>query len=133
MRSTPPPFLLLPAAAVLLFVACSESRSPTEPSAVPATPAATSTPTPAPGLPANLSGTVRSYGPLEPGTTVECQGASTTISSDGSYALSGLHSGPATATVTYTYVTKSGETVTETLTASLVLDPGSNTRDFLVY
>ena len=124
--------VLLPAA-VAVLLSCSDSGSPTEPSPVPGTPAATPAPTPLPGQPATLSGTVRSYGPLLPGTAVECEGASTTTASDGTYLLSGLRSGQATVTVTYSYVTTTGATATDTMTDPVSLEPGSNAHDFLVF
>lgn len=108
---------------VLALAACSETVSATEPS----------NPTPpAPAPAASMSGTVRSYGPLLPGTTLECQGKKATASADGTYALEGLEAGPATVRVTYAYETAAGAVVTDSENFDVVLAPGPNVKDFVV-
>lgn len=126
------PLPALLAAFALAGAACTESPSPTETSAVPPTPAAAPSPTQVPAGPASMSGRVISYGPLEPGVVVECQGRKATASGDGAYALDGLQAGPATARVTYGYASRNG-IVTDTAEFPVVLLPGANARDFLVF
>jgi hypothetical protein len=79
-----------------------------------------------------MTGRVISYGPLEPGVVVECQGKRTIASNDGAYSIDGLVSGPATARVTYAYGTRDG-VVTDTAEFPVVLLPGVNSEDFLVF
>lgn len=112
----------------LLGIACTETKTPTEPAVFAPTP----TPTPVTGEPASLSGKVWSYGPLEPGTTVECQGQKTTTATDGTYSLPSLRSGFAQVTVTYSYVYK-GAVVTDYMNPYVLLKPGPNTIDFLAF
>jgi hypothetical protein len=118
----------------LFGLACKEGKSPTEPAAIVATPTPgpAQTPTPVP-QPASMSGKVSSYGPLLSPTTVLCQGKLATAAADGSYSLSGLLSGQTMATVTYTYVTNSGVTATDSENFLFILNPGANTMDFRVY
>lgn len=124
---------LLLAVAACLVLACGDARSPVEPSSIPAAPTPAPTPTLVPGQPSVMTGVVRSYGPLEPGTTVECQGRSTTTTAEGAYTLTGLLSGPSRVVVTYTYATPADGFVTDRMDVDVILEPGSNIRDFLVY
>jgi len=120
------------AAIVFLAPACDKVKSPTEPVAAVAptqgptstpTPRATPTPTAIP-RPASLSGKVTKYsGPIV-GTKVECQGKSTTTSSDGTYAFTDLVSGP-------TLIRAYSPTEYEDRTVSLA--PGTNVADFFFY
>lgn len=126
------PLPALLAAFVLAGAACTESASPTETSAVPPTPAAVPSPTQVPAGPASMSGRVRSYGPLEPGVVVECQGRKVAAAGDGAYALDGLLSGRTTVRVTYGYATRDG-VVTDTAEFPVVLLQGHNSEDFLVF
>lgn len=126
------PLPALLAAFALAGPACTESPSPTETSAVRPTPAAVPSPTQVPVAPASMAGRVLSYGPLEPGVVVECQGRRTIASNDGAYSIDGLVSGPATAQVTYGYATREG-IVTDTADFPVVLRPGANSEDFLVF
>lgn len=126
------PLPALLAAFALACAACMESSTPTEPAAVRPTPAAAPTPTAVPAGPASMTGRVLSYGPLEPGVVVECQGRKATAAGDGAYVLDGLLSGPTTARVTYSYATRDG-IVTDTGEFPVVLLPGANTEDFLVF
>ena len=82
-------------ASALFGLACSDTRTPTEPVNRVFEP----TPTPAPA--ASLSGKVKwLYGDaIAAGLTVECQGRSTITSSDGTYSLTGLVSGKTTVDV----------------------------------
>jgi photosystem II stability/assembly factor-like uncharacterized protein len=84
--------------------------------------------------PASMSGKVRWYGGAPvPSATVSCQRQSATVAADGSYSLSGLHSGEEDATVEYSSVTDKGEMVTEQLLQRVTIRPGANTVDFWVY
>lgn len=126
------PVRVLLAALALCAVACADAPSPTEPPTVRPTPAAVPSPTPEPVGPASMTGRVLSYGPLEPGVVVECQGKKAAASNDGAYSLDGLVSGPTTVRVTYGYATRDG-VVTETAEFPVVLLPGANSEDFLVF
>jgi hypothetical protein len=106
---------------VVSLAACSERVSPTE----------SSSPTP-PAPAASMSGTIRSYGSIASGTTIECQGKKTTTSTDGAYALDGLEAGPTTVHIAYAYETPKG-LVTDAGDFDVVLDPGPNVKDFFVY
>ena len=113
-------------AAALFGLACSETRTPTEPAAfVAPTPA----PTPVPQA-ASMSGKVTwTYGDGGgiAGAPVSCQGRSTTTSSDGTYNLTGLMSGRTTVTVTMNY-----PPITP-VEFFVELKPGSNTVDLDLY
>ena len=124
--------LLLIAAGFVLAVGCTETKTPTEPASFVA-PTPTPSPTGIAGQPASLSGSVGSYGPLEPGTTVECQGKSTTTAADGTFILSGLLSGSTQVKVTYSYRTSSGVISAEDEIVTIVLQPGANTVTLTVY
>ena len=115
---------------VLFAVACTDVTTPSEPAAfVAPTPA----PTVAAGQPASLAGSVRSYGPLEPGATVECQGKSTTAAGDGTFTLPGLFSGSTKVTVAYSHRTSSGALYSDYENFAVLLQPGANTENFFIY
>ena len=123
-----PLLVLLSLVGILAAGACSDRPTPTEVPAYSATPA----PTPITGQAASLSGKITGYGPIE-SATVECEGRKTSVAPDGTYSLPDLVSGVSYATATYSYVTSKGILTTESQSQYLVLKPGANTQDFVVY
>lgn len=119
---------ILLASAALFGLGCEKTQTPTEPHLT------VSTPTPMP-QPASLSGTLTYY----PGTlvtaTVLCQGKSMTASADGKYSLSDLATGNSLVTVTFTgsYGTSTPVTASGENGTWIILKPGPNTLDFLLW